>query len=79
MDNDAESYAPVMPYLTVKDGPAVLAFYDRAMALGAKAIQPPVIKPWGELSARVRDPAGHVWAVGGPQGYPLGPGALVGR
>lgn len=43
--------------------PDVRAAYDRALALGATGLTPPVDHPYGERQASVRDPAGHAWTL----------------
>jgi uncharacterized glyoxalase superfamily protein PhnB len=45
---------------------AVDAAYDRALAAGATAIEPPAEQPYGERRAGVRDPHGNVWYVSAP-------------
>jgi PhnB protein len=45
---------------------AVEALFESAVEAGAEAIQDPADMPWGERYAKIRDPAGHVWAMGGP-------------
>ena len=52
--------------LRLADAGTVDALFDRAVAAGAEAVQEPADMPWGERYARLRDPAGHVWALGGP-------------
>ncbi len=36
----------------------VTALYERALKAGARSVAPPHTKPWGQLAANVRDPAG---------------------
>ena len=43
--------------------PDVNTAYDRALALGATGLTPPVDHPFGERQASVRDPAGHAWTL----------------
>jgi PhnB protein len=49
---------PAMFYLYVDD---VDAFYTRALAAGASAVEAPADQPYGERRAAVTDPAGDVW------------------
>jgi lactoylglutathione lyase len=42
--------------------------YERALAAGAEAVQPPERKPWGQTVAYVRDPAGVLVELGEPVG-----------
>ncbi len=57
---------PVTIRLRLRDASSVHRIFERAIAAAAVAIQVPVNKPWGERYARLQDPAGHVWALGGP-------------
>lgn len=59
---------PVTIRLRLKDVSSVDRTFERAIVAGAEAIQVPVNKPWGERYARLQDPSGHVWALGGPIG-----------
>lgn len=52
--------SPVSLKLQVPD---VDAFVARAVAAGAKQIRPPADQFYGERSARLEDPFGHVWQV----------------
>ncbi|HEY6768857.1 MAG TPA: VOC family protein, partial [Candidatus Sulfotelmatobacter sp.] len=39
------------------------AVYERAIAAGAKSLQPPTDQPWGERTANVDDAAGNHWYI----------------
>ena len=39
------------------------AFYDRAVAVGARPVKPPAKVFWGGYSGNFRDPDGHLWEV----------------
>ncbi|MEV4538222.1 VOC family protein [Asanoa sp. NPDC049518] len=43
--------------------PDVDAAYDRAIAAGATAFEPPHDAFWGDRTAQFLDPSGHRWAV----------------
>lgn len=40
-----------------------VAAFERAVASGATAIQPPTEMPFGASAAVIRDPFGHVWVL----------------
>ena len=42
------------------------AAFDRAIQAGASPLMPPADMFWGERYARLRDPFGHDWSLGGP-------------
>lgn len=44
----------------------VQAAYDHALAHGATASTPPATKPWGQVSAYVRDRDGHLIEIATP-------------
>ena len=50
--------SPVALYLYVADVDAVV---ERAEAAGAKVLAPPQDQFWGDRTAWMMDPAGHVW------------------
>jgi len=39
------------------------ALWERAIAAGAEALQPPADAFWGERHAQLRDPYGHKWGL----------------
>ena len=41
----------------------VAAFYERAVAAGARAVKPPATVFWGGFSGNFRDPDGHLWEI----------------
>ncbi|HYB92223.1 MAG TPA: VOC family protein [Candidatus Binataceae bacterium] len=43
--------------------PDVDSVFDRAVAAGAKVIERPEDKDWGDRVAGVRDPFGHIWSI----------------
>lgn len=51
---------PVAIYLYVADVDQVVA---RAVAAGARVLSPPADQFWGDRTAWVLDPAGHVWTL----------------
>jgi len=57
-DDDASS--PVILFVYVED---VDASVDRAVERGAKILMPAQNQFWGDRTARILDPAGHVWTV----------------
>ena len=62
MGEPAPEWAP-MPgalHLYVEDADAV---YARALAAGGASLYEPVLKPYGERSAGVRDPSGNHWYI----------------
>lgn len=46
----------------------VAGAYHRALAAGAAPVAEPVVKPWGQTVAYVRDPAGHLVELCTPMG-----------
>jgi uncharacterized glyoxalase superfamily protein PhnB len=52
--------SPVALMHYVKDVDAVFA---RAVASGAKALNPPADQFWGDRMARIQDPFGHRWSI----------------
>jgi len=52
--------SPVALYLYVADVDAVV---ERAEAAGAKVLAPPQDQFWGDRTAWMMDPAGHVWTL----------------
>ena len=50
-------------WIEAEDVPAALA---RAVAAGAEPVQEPVVKPWGQTVAYVRDPNGTLIELGSP-------------
>lgn len=50
-------------HLDVSD---VDATYDRAVKAGVTTLMPVENMFWGQRYAKVRDPFGHVWSIGGP-------------
>jgi PhnB protein len=68
--NGGKSHVPpigeprgVVLHMAVADCDAV---FNRAVAAGAKPTMPPADMFWGERYARVMDPFGHTWSLGGP-------------
>lgn len=57
---------PVTIRLRLAGARAVDALFDQAVKAGAEAVREPADMVWGERYALLRDPAGHVWAIGGP-------------
>ena len=55
--------SPVHLYVYVDDADAVV---ERAVARGAKIIQPVEDRDWGDRCGGIEDPYGHVWWVGTP-------------
>jgi PhnB protein len=53
--------SPVIIHVYVDD---VDATFDRAVAAGAEVLQPLEDKFYGDRSAQLRDPFGHVWSIG---------------
>ena len=51
---------PVHFYVYVDDSDAV---FKRAIAAGAKAMEPVVDKEWGDRIGSLTDPFGHIWMV----------------
>src|SRR5512132_1826105 len=52
--------SPVALYLYVEDVDATVA---RAEAAGGRVLQPPADQFWGDRTAWIIDPAGHVWTI----------------
>jgi PhnB protein len=52
--------SPVVIYVYVAD---VDATVERAVAAGAKVLLPAKNQFWGDRTARIIDPAGHVWTI----------------
>ena len=57
---EADGSSPVVIYLYVANADAVV---DRAVANGAKILQPLANQSWGDRVGRIIDPAGHVWNI----------------
>jgi PhnB protein len=51
---------PVHFYVYVADSDAV---FKRAIAAGAKAMEPVVDKEWGDRTGSLTDPFGHIWMI----------------
>jgi PhnB protein len=51
---------PVHFYVYVDDSDAV---FKRAVAAGAKAMEPVIDKPWGDRMGALSDPFGHIWMI----------------
>ena len=51
---------PVAIYLYVADVDRIV---ERAVAVGARVISPPADRFWGDRTAWILDPAGHVWTL----------------
>jgi PhnB protein len=56
----ADGSSPVVIFVYVPD---VDQAVERAAAVGAKVLMPPQDQFWGDRTARVLDPSGHVWTV----------------
>jgi PhnB protein len=56
----ADGSSPVVIYVYVEDVDAVI---ERAVAAGAKVLIPVKNQFWGDRTARILDPAGHVWTI----------------
>ena len=52
--------SPVVIYVYVEDVDAVI---ERAVAAGAKILLPVKNQFWGDRTARIIDPSGHVWTI----------------
>ena len=52
--------SPVTVHLYVKDADA---FYDKAVAAGAKATMPLADQFWGDRYGKLEDPFGHQWGI----------------
>ncbi len=55
-----DASSPVVLYVYVEDVDAVIA---RAVAAGARLLLPVTNQFWGDRTARIIDPSGHVWTV----------------
>ena len=58
--SNAGESAPVVIFVYVPD---VDQAVDRAVAMGAKILLPAEDQFWGDRTARIIDPSGHVWTV----------------
>ena len=56
----ADGSSPVVIYVYVEDVDAVVG---RAVAAGAKILLPVKNQFWGDRTARIIDPSGHVWTI----------------
>lgn len=56
----ADGSSPVVIFVYVPD---VDRAVERAAAVGATVLMPPQDQFWGDRTARVLDPSGHVWTV----------------
>jgi PhnB protein len=56
----ADGSSPVVIFVYVED---VDAAVERAVAAGSKILLPVKDQIWGDRTARIVDPAGHVWTV----------------
>ena len=56
----ADGSSPVVIFVYVPD---VDQAVERAASVGAKVLMPPQDQFWGDRTARVLDPSGHVWTV----------------
>jgi PhnB protein len=52
--------SPVVIFVYVKD---VDRAVERAVEMGATILMPPQDQFWGDRTARILDPSGHVWTV----------------
>ena len=52
--------SPVVLYVYMENVDEIMA---RAEAVGAKTLMPPTDQFWGDRTAWIMDPAGHVWTV----------------
>jgi PhnB protein len=57
---NADGSSPVVIFVYVAD---VDQAVERAVALGAKVLLPAQDQFWGDRTARIIDPSGHVWTV----------------
>ena len=57
---DADGSSPVVIFVYVADVDQAL---ERAVAAGAKILIPAQNQFWGDRTARILDPSGHVWTV----------------
>jgi PhnB protein len=56
----ADGSSPVIIYVYVKD---VDSAVEKAVAAGAKILLPAKDQFWGDRTARIMDPEGHVWTI----------------
>jgi PhnB protein len=56
----ADGSSPVIIFVYVAD---VNQAVERAVAMGANILMPPQDHFWGDRTARIIDPSGHVWTV----------------
>ena len=56
----ADGSSPVIIYVYVKD---VDSAVEKAVAAGAKILLPAKNQFWGDRTARIMDPEGHVWTI----------------
>ena len=56
----SDGSSPVVIYLYVEDVDAVV---DRAVPAGAQILLPVKNQFWGDRTARIMDPSGHVWTI----------------
>jgi PhnB protein len=52
--------SPVVTYVYVEDADKVV---ERAVVAGARVLLPVTNQFWGDRTARIVDPAGHVWTI----------------
>jgi PhnB protein len=57
---DPDGSSPVVIFVYVAD---VDQAVERAVAMGAKVVMPAQDQFWGDRTARIIDPSGHVWTV----------------
>jgi PhnB protein len=57
---EPDGSSPVVIYVYVDDVDKVI---ERAVAAGARVLLPPKNQFWGDRTARIVDPSGHVWTV----------------
>ena len=57
---DPDGSSPVVIFVYVSD---VDQAVERAVAMGAKILMPAQDQFWGDRTARIIDPSGHVWTV----------------
>lgn len=56
----SDGSSPVIIFVYVAD---VDRAVERAVAMGAEVLMPPQNQFWGDRTARILDPSGHVWTV----------------
>jgi PhnB protein len=56
----ADGSSPVVLFVYVDDVDRVV---ERAGAIGARVLRPPEDQFWGDRTARILDPLGHVWTI----------------